>query len=110
LASRDFYAGTLGLETRLDVAMRDGRRWMEVTPPGAATTVALVSASQGGPSWVETGIRFSTPDAEAAHADLTAAGVDVDEVLRGPAVPAMFAFRDPDGNGLEIVEERAAQP
>jgi len=25
-------------------------------------------------------------------------------VLRWPGVPPMFAFRDPDGNGMEIVE------
>jgi catechol 2,3-dioxygenase-like lactoylglutathione lyase family enzyme len=25
-------------------------------------------------------------------------------VLRWPGVPPMFAFRDPDGNGLEIIE------
>jgi lactoylglutathione lyase len=31
-------------------------------------------------------------------------GVDVDEVLRWPDAPPMFAFRDQDGNGLEIVE------
>jgi catechol 2,3-dioxygenase-like lactoylglutathione lyase family enzyme len=31
--------------------------------------------------------------------------IDADpEVLRWPAVPAMLAFRDPDGNTLEIVE------
>jgi hypothetical protein len=27
----------------------------------------------------------------------------VDELLRWPGVPPMFAFRDQDGNGLEIV-------
>jgi lactoylglutathione lyase len=32
--------------------------------------------------------------------------VDADEVLRWPGVPAMFAFRDGDGNGMEIVEQR----
>jgi lactoylglutathione lyase len=29
----------------------------------------------------------------------------VDELLRWEGVPPMFAFRDPDGNGLEITEE-----
>jgi lactoylglutathione lyase len=28
----------------------------------------------------------------------------VGEILRWPGVPAMFAFRDQDGNGMEIVE------
>ncbi len=42
----------------------------------------------------------------AAHAALRPRGVDADDVLRWPGVPPMFAFRDQDGNGLEIVEAR----
>lgn len=34
-----------------------------------------------------------------------AAGADVDEVLRWPGIPAMFAFRDQDGNRMEVVEQ-----
>jgi lactoylglutathione lyase len=99
----DFYVGTLGFEKRLDADMGGGRRWIEVAPPGAAITVALV---RGLPTGVETGIRFLATDADAVHADLRAGGVDVDEVLRWPGVPPMFAFRDGDGNGMEIVEQR----
>ena len=54
----------------------------------------------------ETGIRFLATDAEAVRADLATDGVDVDEVLRWPGVPVMFAFRDADGNGMEIIEQR----
>ena len=32
------------------------------------------------------------------------AGVDTDAILRWPGVPAMFAFRDPDGNAFSITE------
>jgi catechol 2,3-dioxygenase-like lactoylglutathione lyase family enzyme len=46
-----------------------------------------------------------TTDADAFHAHLQAAGVDVGEVLRWPGVPPMFAFRDQDGNGMEIVQQ-----
>jgi len=49
-------------------------------------------------------IRFTTNDAEAAHAALAAASVDTDEILRWPGVPRMFAFRDPDGNVFSITE------
>jgi lactoylglutathione lyase len=100
----EFYLIALGFEKRLDVPMGGGRRWIEVAPPGGLTTIALVSAHDGVPAGVETGIRFTTPDADALHADLRARGVDADEVLRWPGVPPMFAFRDQDGNGLEIVE------
>ena len=100
----EFYAGKLGFETRLDVPLGDTGRWIEVAPPGATTTIALVVAHEGVPAGVETGIRFTTPDADADHADLRANDVDADDILRWPGVPAMFAFRDQDGNGLEIVE------
>jgi len=40
-------------------------------------------------------------DLAAQAADLRGRRVDVDELLRWPGVPAMFAFRDEDGNGLK---------
>lgn len=52
------------------------------------------------------GIRFLSEDAEGDHANLRVRGVDTDpEIMRfGGGVPPMFYFRDPDGNGLLIVE------
>src|SRR4051794_29973962 len=75
----DFYVGTLGFETRLDVPMGPGRRWIEVAPKGAATTIALVVASADVPTGVETGIRLVTTDVDADHADLRACGVSTDD-------------------------------
>jgi lactoylglutathione lyase len=103
-----FYVGTLGLEKRLDVPLGQDRRWIEVAPAGAATTIALVAAKEGNPAGIETGVRLTTEHADALHARLRAHGVDVGEMLRWDGVPAMFAFRDQDGNGLEIVEQAQA--
>ena len=100
----EFYVEKLGFTKRLDVPYGDGKRWIEVAPPGATTTIALVPSRDGVPAGVETGIRFTTQDADADHADLRARGVDADQVLRWQGAPPMFAFRDQDGNGLEIVE------
>jgi lactoylglutathione lyase len=101
----EFYVGTLGFAKRLDVPMGPGGRWIEVAPDGAATSIALVPAKDGVPAGVETGVRFVTSDADADHTKLLAAGVDTGDVLRWPGVPVMFAFRDQDGNGLEIVQQ-----
>jgi lactoylglutathione lyase len=101
-----FYVNTLGLEKRLDVPMGGGARWIEVAPPGSATTIALVRAHEGVPASVETGVRFTSDDADADQVELRSRGVDADEVLHWDGVPPMFAFRDQDGNGLEIVEQR----
>jgi lactoylglutathione lyase len=102
-----FYVETLGFEVRLDVPMGGGARWIEVAPPDARTTVALIRAHDGLSAGVETGIRLTTVDTEAIHADFLEHGVDADEVLRWPGTPPMFAFRDRDGNGLEIIEARS---
>jgi catechol 2,3-dioxygenase-like lactoylglutathione lyase family enzyme len=93
-----FYVDELGFEKRRDVPFGAGR-WIEVAPPGAATTIALV------PGGVPAGIRLATEDAGADHADLRAHGVDVDpEVMQMPDAPPMFGLRDPDGNSLILVE------
>jgi lactoylglutathione lyase len=102
----EFYVDTLGLEQRLDVPLEQfGGRWIEVAPPDASVTIALVPERDGVPSGVETGIRLTTGDADVVHADLQSRGVDVGEMLRWPEAPAMFAVRDQDANGLEIIEQ-----
>jgi catechol 2,3-dioxygenase-like lactoylglutathione lyase family enzyme len=103
--SLEFYTEKLGFEKRLDAPFGGGR-WLEVAPPGAATSIALISAPAGSAIGVDTAIRLSTLDAEADHAALLAQGVDADpEIIRmGDLVPPMFSFRDPDGNRLVIVQ------
>ena len=100
----EFFTATLGLEVRRDVEIPNFGRWLEVAPAGPGTTLALFAERDGARAGVETGVRFTAEDAATAHADLAAAGVAVEELLRWPGVPPMFAFRDPDANRLEIVE------
>jgi catechol 2,3-dioxygenase-like lactoylglutathione lyase family enzyme len=99
-----FYTDVLGFEKTLDAPFGSGQRWIEVTPPGGGTTVAIPPHGEAPPG-IDTGIRFETGNAEADHESLKAARADVDpEILRFPGVPPMFAFRDPDGNRLYVVQ------
>ena len=100
----EFYVGKLGFEKRLDGPFGEGGRWVEVAPPGAATTIALVWSPDGDAAGIE--VSLATHDAEADHADLRARGVDADaELIRmGDFVPPMFIFRDPDGNRFRVVQ------
>jgi len=99
----EFYTGTLGFDKRLDVTFGDGHRWIEVVPPGAQTSIALIPAGSG----QQPGIRLVTGNADADHALLRACDTDIDaEVTRMAApVPPMFTVRDPDGNALLIVQD-----
>jgi len=100
-----FYRDVLGLVPTRDAPFGPGLRWLEVTPAGAATSIALLPP-QGGAAGVDTGIRLTTTDVESDHEELRGAGVDVDDILRfGPGVPPMFTLRDPDGNVLYVVEQ-----
>jgi catechol 2,3-dioxygenase-like lactoylglutathione lyase family enzyme len=119
-----FYRDTLGFEQRAEFAYGDGRRWIEVAPPGSAVAIALVPPGEGGsPGGDATHCAITSEDIEADHAALRARGVDVDEAVAREGrsrhllfdtrrdmpdpVPAMFFFRDVDGNRFLIVERPA---
>jgi len=95
---------TLGFETRFDADLGDGFRWLELAPPGAATSIALVASGDELPTGVDTGIRLVASDARAAHAELLALGLSVGELLDWPTAPLMFSFCDFDGNRLYVAE------
>ena len=99
----DFYTRTLGFEKRADITIENFGRWVVVAPVGSAVGIGLVPAGPGLPAGVETGIRLAVDDVEATHAAMTARGVEADDVLHWAGVPPMFAFRDQDGNGFEII-------
>jgi predicted enzyme related to lactoylglutathione lyase len=103
----EFYEGTLGFEKVVDVPMGPDMRWVEVSVAGSETTIALAPPPEGKKTGgTETGIILDTPDIDADHAALKAAGVDVDDdVTRyGGPVPPMFWLRDPEGNSLIVVQ------
>ncbi len=102
----EFYVGTLGFDKRLDIPVPQlGGRWIEVAPPGAQTTMALVLMASAAAVGVETNVRFSTPDAAELRQRLADAGVEVGELLTwGNGVPPMFTFKDADRNDLIAVE------
>src|SRR3954447_22958492 len=81
--SIEFYEQALGFEKRTDIPFGGSSRWVEVYPPRGTTGIALAPPREGDPTGVQTGISLATDDIEATHAELKAAGVDVDaEVSR----------------------------
>jgi predicted enzyme related to lactoylglutathione lyase len=102
----EFYVEKLGLEKRADIPFGNGYRWVEVGPADAETTIALAPPPEGAPTGnQQTGIGLHADDIDAYHAELHAAGVDVDaDVSRmGDPVPPLFWLRDPEGNVLMVV-------
>jgi catechol 2,3-dioxygenase-like lactoylglutathione lyase family enzyme len=96
---------SFGLEVRFDAELQEGFRWIELVPPGATTSIALVPAGDDLPTGIDTGIRLLTPDAKQARDEVAAAGADVGELLDWPGVPLMFSFTDLDGNRLYVTQD-----
>jgi catechol 2,3-dioxygenase-like lactoylglutathione lyase family enzyme len=102
----DFYVEKLGFTKRVDIPFGNGYRWVEVAAGDAETTIALAPPPEGKPAGgVETGICLHSDELEEYHAQLKAAGVDVDAEISdmGGPVPPMFWLRDPEQNVLIVV-------
>lgn len=94
----------LGFETQFDAELQPGFRWIELAPPGATPSLALVTSGDGLPTGIDTGIRLVTGDARAAHAKLVDLGLSVGELLDWDTAPLMFSFCDFDGNRFYVSE------
>jgi lactoylglutathione lyase len=104
-----YYTQTLGWELRSDVSFGDegGNRWVEVAPPGSASRLALNPPMGGQPGGSAIGVE--TPDVQAEHERLQAAGVTVGDIMGGEGpVPRMFSIEDPDGNHIWVVQSGAS--
>ena len=93
-----FYVDKLGFNADNDERVNENLRFVQLTPPGSACSIAFGTGLGG---TLEPGqqdsIQVVVPDADAALAQLRAVGVDaqgVDEQAWGRFV----SFDDPDGN------------
>ena len=107
-----FYTEKLGFTLDADIPVDAHYRWVEVSPPGGGTALAIVPPPPTARDRIaiDTGVILTTEDIDEAHDELQARGVDTDEVSRmGDPVPPMLFFRDQDGNTLLIVENQEQQ-
>ncbi len=106
--AKAFYE-TLGFNADHDHQVTDELRFVQLTPPGSACSIALTSgAHQMKPGSID-GLQMVVDDAEASREELAARGIEVSDVQVFPWGSFVF-FKDPDGNGwaLQAMTHRAA--
>jgi catechol 2,3-dioxygenase-like lactoylglutathione lyase family enzyme len=95
--AKEFYVEKLGFNADHDYQVNDDLRFVQLTPPGSACSIAIgTGVTQATPGSVE-GMQVVVADVQAAHAQLVERGVDVSEVQEFPWGLFVF-FADPDGN------------
>ncbi len=99
--AKTFYVEKVGFTLDHDHQVSDELRFVQLTPPGSACSIALTTgAHQMKPGSIE-GIQMVVDDAEASRKELAERGVDVSDVQVFPWGSFVF-FADPDGNGWAL--------
>jgi predicted enzyme related to lactoylglutathione lyase len=103
--AKAFYVEQVGFDDDHDHRVSDEIRFVQLTPPGSACSIALTTgAHEMEPGSIE-GLQLVIDDADAARAELTERGVEVSDVQDFPWGRFVF-FADPDGNGWALQQVR----
>jgi predicted enzyme related to lactoylglutathione lyase len=99
--AKAFYVDQVGFVADHDHVVSDEMRFVQLTPPGSACSIAMgIGITEAKPGSVE-GVQLVVADIDAAHASLSERGVDVSEIQHFPWGDFVF-FADPDGNRWSV--------
>jgi predicted enzyme related to lactoylglutathione lyase len=99
--AKAFYTEQAGFNADHDHTVSEEIRFVQLTPPGSPTSIALGTGLSDMPPGSVQGLQLVVSDISAAHAELAGRGVDVSEVQDFPWGSFVF-FSDPDGNGWAV--------
>jgi catechol 2,3-dioxygenase-like lactoylglutathione lyase family enzyme len=100
--AKDFYVRA-GFNADHDHAVSEDIRFVQLTPPGSACSIALgKGVTDAAPGSVR-GLQLVVASADEARAELSGRGVEVSDVQDFPWGRFVF-FSDPDGNAWSVQE------
>jgi catechol 2,3-dioxygenase-like lactoylglutathione lyase family enzyme len=99
--AKAFYTEQAGFDLDHDHQVSDELRFVQLTPPGSACSIAIgTGLSEVRPGSVQ-GLQLVVPDIHTARAELVERGVEVSDVQVFDWGSFVF-FSDPDGNGWAV--------
>jgi catechol 2,3-dioxygenase-like lactoylglutathione lyase family enzyme len=99
--AKKFYVDQLGFHADHDHVVSDEVRFVQLTPPGSACSIALgTGLTDAAPGSVR-GIQLVVDDVHQARGELAGRGVEVGDVQEFPWGSFVF-FADPDGNRWSV--------
>ena len=95
--AKAFYTEQIGFNADHDHQVNDELRFVQLTPPGSACSIAIgTGLTQMQPGSIE-GLMMVVPDVQAARDELMQRGTEVSEIDVQPWGSFVY-FSDPDGN------------
>jgi catechol 2,3-dioxygenase-like lactoylglutathione lyase family enzyme len=95
--AKAFYVDQAGFNADHDHTVNEDLRFVQLTPPGSACSIAIGKGVGDAPPGSVSGLQLVVDDADAAREDLAGRGVEVSDVQEFPWGRFVF-FADPDGN------------
>ena len=99
--AKRFYTEQVGFVADHDHQVSDELRFVQLTPPGSACSIAMGTGVGDMEPGSQRGLQLVVPDVHASRAELAARGVDVSEVQVFDWGSFVF-FSDPDGNSWAV--------
>jgi catechol 2,3-dioxygenase-like lactoylglutathione lyase family enzyme len=99
--AKAFYTEKAGFNADQDHTVSDEIRFVQLTPPGSACSIALGRGLTDVEPGSVQGLQLVVADIKAARAELAGRGVEVSDVQEFDWGSFVF-FSDPDGNGWAV--------
>jgi catechol 2,3-dioxygenase-like lactoylglutathione lyase family enzyme len=99
--AKAFYTDQVGFHADHDHRVSDDLRFVQLTPPGSACSIAFGEGIVDGPPGAVRGLQLVVDDVHAARSRLVEGGVDVGDVEE-LAWGSFVYFSDPDGNAWSV--------
>jgi len=90
-----------GFNADHDQRVNEELRFVQLTPPGSACSIAIGSGIMTTEPGSVQGLQLVVDDIEAARDDLSGRGVEISDIQDFPWGRFVF-FKDPDGNGWAV--------
>lgn len=101
--AKAFYVEKAGFHADHDLTPNEDIRFVQLTPPGSACSIAFGKGITDAAPGSVTGLQLVVSDIQQAHAELTERGTEVSEIQEFPWGRFVF-FADPDGNRWAVQE------
>jgi predicted enzyme related to lactoylglutathione lyase len=95
--AKAFYTEKIGFNADHDHRVTDELRFVQLTPPGSACSIAIGTGLTEMPPGSVDGLQMVVSDVRAVREELLARGAEISEVQEFPWGTFAF-FSDPDGN------------
>lgn len=107
--AKAFYTEQAGFNADHDHTVSEDMRFVQLTPPGSACSIALGTGITDAEPGSVKGMQIVVDDIAAAHSELLGRGVQASDVQDFPWGRFVF-FQDPDGNGWAIQQAVTGEP